>query len=67
MADLLLLERSGHVTFDKSVTETPDPKKTIGENWVQRLLKRQPHLTAKYSRKYNYQRALCKDPKKILA
>ena len=54
IANLLLLERSGHVTFDKSVTETPDPKKTIGENWVRRLLKRQPYLTAKYSRKYDY-------------
>jgi hypothetical protein len=67
MADLLLIERGNPVTLDASVTTTPDSKNTLGENWVRRMLKRNPHLTAKYSRKYDYQRALCEDPKKISA
>jgi hypothetical protein len=67
MADLLILERGSLITLDASVTTTPDPKTTVGENWVRRLLKRQPHLISKYSRKYDYQRALCEDPKKISA
>jgi hypothetical protein len=67
MADLLLIERGNPVTLDASVTTTPDSKNTLSENWVQQMLKQNPHLTAKYSRKYDYQRALCKDPKKISA
>jgi hypothetical protein len=40
---------------------------TVGENWVQRLLRRHPQLKTKYTRKYDYRRALCEDPEKISA
>ena len=67
MADLLLRERGGFTLLDASLTSTPVPAMTVGENWVQRLLHRHPHLETKYSRKYDYQRALCEDPEKISA
>ncbi|EAQ87051.1 hypothetical protein CHGG_08304 [Chaetomium globosum CBS 148.51] len=67
MADLLLRERGGFTLLDASLTSTPVPAMTVGENWVQRLLHRHPHLETKYSRKYDYQRALGEDPEKISA
>jgi len=67
MADLLLRERGSPILLDASVTATPVPTMTVGENWVRRLLHRYPHLKTKYSRKYDYQRALCEDPEKISA
>ncbi|EAQ83635.1 hypothetical protein CHGG_10039 [Chaetomium globosum CBS 148.51] len=67
MADLLLRERGGFTLLDASLTSTPVPAMTVGENWVQRLLHRHPHRETKYSRKYDYQRALCEDPEKISA
>jgi hypothetical protein len=67
MADLLIRERGGSVLLDASVTTTLAPATTVGENWVRRLLDRHPHLKTKYSRKYDYQRALCEDPQKISA
>jgi hypothetical protein len=66
MADLLR-ERGSFMLLDASLTSTPAPAMTVGENWVQRLLHRHPHLEYKYSRKYDYQRALCEDPEKISA
>ena len=38
------------------------PSATIGENWVNRYIKRHPELKSKYTRKYDYQRAKCEDP-----
>ena len=67
MADLLLRERGSSFLLDASITSTPVLATTVGENWVHRLLDRHPHLKTKYSRKYNYQRALCEDPEKISA
>ena len=67
MADLLVRERTSSVLLDASVTSTPVLATTVGENWVQRLLDRHPELKTKYSRKYDYQRALCEDPEKLLA
>ncbi len=67
MADLLIRERGGSALLDMSVTPTPAPDATVGENWVRRLLDRQPRLKSRYSRKYDYQRALCEDPEKISA
>ncbi|EAQ92238.1 hypothetical protein CHGG_00473 [Chaetomium globosum CBS 148.51] len=67
MADLLLRERGNLMLLDASIATTPVPAMTVGENWVHRLLDRHPHLKTKYSRKYGYQRALCKDPEKISA
>jgi hypothetical protein len=67
MADLLLRERGSSILLDASIASTPVPAMTVGENWVHRLLDRHPHLKTKYSRKYDYQRALCEDPEKISA
>jgi len=50
MANLLLSERC---------------QDTVGENWVWRLVGRHDELKAKYSRRYDYQRAKCEDPKTI--
>lgn len=37
----------------------------IGQHWVYRFIKQHPKLKLFYNRKYNYQRAKCKDPKVI--
>jgi len=67
MADLLLRERGSLVLLDASVTATLDEKKTVGEKWAHRFLDRHPDLKSRYSRKYNYQRALCEDPEIVSA
>ena len=33
----------------------------VGLNWPSTFVKRQPELTVKFSRKYDYKRALCED------
>lgn len=40
---------------------------TIGGHWVNRYIKRHPELKSKYTRKYDYQRAKCENPKLIQA
>ena len=50
MADLLLSERG----------ESP-----VGKNWTTNFIKRRTEIKAKFSRKYDYKRAKCKDPKII--
>lgn len=67
MADLLIRERGSSVLLDASVTATADEKNTVGEKWVRRFLARRPSLKSRYSRKYDYQRALCEDPEQVLA
>ncbi|KAM4062464.1 DDE superfamily endonuclease [Hirsutella rhossiliensis] len=37
--------------------------KTVGENWVRKFVGRHDEIKAKYSRRYDYQRAKCEDPK----
>ena len=37
----------------------------IGQNWVYKFIKRHDQLKTKFSRRYNYQRAKCEDPKLI--
>jgi hypothetical protein len=66
MADLLLRERGSVVLLDASVTAAVDETTTIGEKWVRRFLDRRLDLKSKYLRKYDYQRALCEDPEKVL-
>ncbi|KAM4061724.1 DDE superfamily endonuclease [Hirsutella rhossiliensis] len=39
--------------------------KTVGENWVRKFVGRHDEIKAKYSRRYDYQRAKCEDPKTI--
>jgi hypothetical protein len=52
MANLLLSERG---------------KDPVGENWVRKFVGRHDEVKAKYSRRYDYQRAKCEDPQKIQA
>jgi hypothetical protein len=42
---------------------TPAP--SVGENWVTKYVKRHPELSSRFSRRYNYERAKCEDPKII--
>ena len=37
----------------------------VGKNWAGTFVKRRPKLTVKFNRKYDYKRALCKDPEVI--
>jgi hypothetical protein len=50
MADLLLSERG---------------KSPVGKNWATNFIKRRTEIKAKFSRKYDYKRAKCEDPKII--
>ena len=56
MADILL---SAHID------RPTDASSTVGENWVRKFINRHEQLKAKYTRKYDYQRALCEGPKTI--
>jgi hypothetical protein len=38
----------------------------VGALWAHRFVKRQPELTTRFNRKYDYQRALCENPEVIL-
>jgi hypothetical protein len=53
MADLLLAARGS----------TPPP--SVGQNWVTKFVKRHSDLSTRFSRRYDYQRAKCEDPKTI--
>ena len=39
--------------------------KPVGKHWVSNFIQRQPELKTMYSRKYDYQRALCEDPRSL--
>ena len=39
---------------------------TVGKNWVTKYVKRHPELNTRFSRRYNYKRAKCEDPKIII-
>jgi hypothetical protein len=54
MANLLLQHRGDH---------TPQ---TVGKNWPTQYIKRHPELTSRFSRKYDYRRALIEDPNTII-
>ena len=41
------------------------PVQTVGEKWVYNFVKRHPELSNRFSRRYNYERAKCEDPKII--
>ena len=53
MADILLSKR-GHTTTT-----------TVGDKWVYNFVKCHDMLKSRFSRRYNYQRAKCEDPKII--
>lgn len=52
MANLLLAERG---------------KGPVGENWLRKFVQRHDEIKAKYSRRYDYQRAKCEDPEMLRA
>jgi len=37
----------------------------VGKRWAHNFVKRQPELRMRYTRRYDYQRAKCEDPKVI--
>ena len=39
----------------------------VGKNWTARYIARQPDLSTRFNRVYDYQRALCEDPELIQA
>ena len=41
------------------------PVQTVGEKWGYNFVKRHPELSTRFSRRYNYERAKCEDPKVI--
>ena len=53
IANLLLMRRGS------------TPVQIVGENWVSNYIKRHPKLSTRFSRRYNYERAKCEDPKII--
>jgi hypothetical protein len=53
MADIILQE------------ESPTPPQPIGKNWVTEFIKRHDSIKSRFARWYNYQRALCENPKVI--
>lgn len=42
-----------------------NPSSAVGKNWVTNYIKRHPNLSSRFSRRYNYERAKCEDPKII--
>jgi hypothetical protein len=45
--------------------ESPTPRQPIGKNWVAGFIRRRPEIKSRLARKYNYQRAMCENPKVI--
>lgn len=43
-----------------------DTLQTVGKNWPTQYIKRHPELTTRFSRKYDYKRALVEDPNTII-
>ncbi|OQE11327.1 hypothetical protein PENFLA_c072G04132 [Penicillium flavigenum] len=41
------------------------PVLSVGEKWVYNFVKRRPLLSSRFSKRYNYERAKCEDPKTI--
>ncbi|OQD85571.1 hypothetical protein PENSOL_c099G07384, partial [Penicillium solitum] len=41
------------------------PVLSVGEKWVYNFMKRRPLLSSRFSKRYNYERAKCEDPKII--
>ena len=46
-------------------TRGTTPIQTVGVNWVTKFVKRHPELDIRFSRRYDYKRAKCEDPKII--
>ena len=59
----LLLYEKLQIFFSQHVDNTP--VETVGEKWVYNFVQRNPELSSRFSRRYNYERAKCEDPKMI--
>ena len=46
-------------------TRGSTPVQTVGKNWATNFVKRHSELSTRFSRRYNYERAKCEDPKII--
>ena len=53
MANILLAERGS------------TPILTVSVKWIYNFIQRQPELTTRFSRRYDYRRAQCEDPRMI--
>lgn len=71
---ILSLDDRGAAPRPSTVQETANillaarettPVQTVGEKWVYNFVTRHPELSARFSRRYNYERAKCEDPKVI--
>jgi hypothetical protein len=71
---ILSLDDRGAAPRPSTVRETANlllaargttPVQTVGEKWVYNFVKRYPSLSSRFSRRYNYERAKCEDPKII--
>ena len=71
---ILSLDRRGAAPQHATVREMANillvargktPIQTVGEKWVRNFVNRHKELQTRFSRRYNYQRALCEDPKMI--
>lgn len=57
------VRRMTNILLSTRVEFLANASSTVGENWVRKFLNRHKQLQSKYTRKYDYQRALCEDPK----
>jgi hypothetical protein len=71
---IISLDERGAAPRPSTVRETANlllaargtiPVQTVGEKWVYNFVKRHPNLSTRFSRRYNYERAKCEDPKII--
>ncbi|KAI9040870.1 transposase [Aspergillus affinis] len=46
-------------------TDNPSRFKPLGKNWVTTFIKRRPEIKSRFSRRHNYERAKCEDPRVI--
>ena len=68
---ILYLEKRGFPPQISAVNDMADAllaerrQPPIGRNWASNFVRRQPELSTRAFRKYDYQRALCEDPEVI--
>ncbi|EKV11594.1 hypothetical protein PDIG_49500 [Penicillium digitatum PHI26] len=57
----MVREMADHLLQKRGTT----PVLSVGEKWVYNFVKRHPLLSPRFSKRYNYERAKCEDPKII--
>ena len=58
----LMVREMANLLLEKRGTT---PVISVGEKWVYNFVKRRPLLSSRFSKRYNYERAKCEDPKII--